>query len=409
MLAELVFVTRLLGLMNGTRAVEAHVDPSVHSVDLMLDGERVDVLRGAPWKTKIDFGSALAPHELIAIARDTEGRELARDAQYVNVPRPQAEIDVLFERGRAEISWQHIGNVMPKKMKVRLGDKLLASTLTRSVKLPPLAPDALNVLAIDLEFEDGATAHRDIVFGGFSEEVPAELTATIVRERAGDKDRARCFRVGGRTVAASEVEKGDIALLVVRNSLPPADQFRRRNMNRARMAEHVFEMPRTSVRFVWPVAQGSGNSDLFMTSETVSATRGLRFLLLNTTGPRALSIRLADAVAVAGTEALREPRRRAVILVLNGEEDQSRYRPEIVRRYLESLGVRLHVWSLAGAVPDSPWGDVLDITTSDRLQEAVRNLQRDLDPLRVAWLPASPYDALHVRTADRCAWEPLAR
>ena len=37
MLAELVFVTRLLGLMSGTPAIEARVDPAVHSVEILLE------------------------------------------------------------------------------------------------------------------------------------------------------------------------------------------------------------------------------------------------------------------------------------------------------------------------------------------------------------------------------------
>jgi hypothetical protein len=238
MLAEVVFVTRLLGLMSGVRAIDAQVNPSVHSVEIVLDGERADVLRGAPWRTKIDCGPELAPHELVAIARDAEGRELARDAQLINVPRPQAEIGVMFERGRASIRWQHVGAVQPKKMMVKLNGKTLASTLTRSVALPQLPPEALNVLSIDLTFDDGAVAHRDVVFGGFSEELPAELTATLVREKSGKRDRASCFRAEGKNVAASEVELGDATVLVVRGGIAPGDQFFRRNLNRARVSEN---------------------------------------------------------------------------------------------------------------------------------------------------------------------------
>ncbi|HYC91799.1 MAG TPA: hypothetical protein VEO54_21475 [Thermoanaerobaculia bacterium] len=409
MLAELVFVTRLLGLMNGTRTIEARVDPAVHSVEIVLDGERADLLRGAPWRTKLDFGPELAPHELVAIARDAEGRELARDTQFINVPRPQAEIGVMFQRDRADISWQHIGGVMPKKMTVKLNNTTLASTLTRSVRLPELAPEALNVLSIDLEFEDGSTAHRDVVFGGFSEEVPAELTATLVRERQGKKDRANCFRAGGKKIAASEVETGDATVLVVRNGLTPGDQFQRRNQHQRRVAEKGFTLPRTSLRFIWPVARGAAGSDLFMTSENFSAMRGVRFLLTWVEGSRGLTLRFADAVAVAGTEALREPRRRAVVLVLNGEEDQSRYPAATVRRYLQRIGVPFFVWSLAGGGTHPAWGPVEDISTNERMLEAVRRLKNELDTYRVAWLPATPYEALHVETSAECAWEPLAR
>lgn len=174
------------------------------------------------------------------------------------------------------------------------------------------------------------------------------------------------------------------------------------------MAEQTFTMPRTQVRFIWPVAQGAAGSDLFATSETLSGTN-LRVLLLNGTGPQGLTLRFADAVAVAGTEALRQPRRRAVILILNGEEDQSRYKPATVRRYLERLGVPLYVWSLAGALRGNAWGEVTDVTTNEQLLAAIRRVEKELEPLRIAWLPVDPYDALHVRASEGCGWEPVAR
>lgn len=408
MLAELVFVTRLLGLMTGTRAIEARVDPAVHSVEILLDGRRTDLLRGAPWRTKIDVGPELAPHELTAVARDAEGRELARDTQLLNVPRPQAEIGVMFRRDRADITWQHIAGLLPRKMAVKLNGKTLASTLTRSVKLPALPPGAMNVLSINLEFEDGAAAQRDVVFGGFSEEVPAELTATLVREKNGAKDRANCFRIDGKSIVASDVETGGATVLVVRAGAAPGEQFRRRNLNRARVQETAFAMPYTSLRFIWPVAAGAGNSDLFMTSGYFEANRGVRFLLTSVEGSRALTLRFADALAVAGTEALREPRRRAIVLLLNGEEDQSRYRADVVRRYLERIGVPLFVWAMGGPLDHPVWGKVEDVSTNERMQEAVRRLRAELDKQRVAWLPADPYDALRVETSAECAWEPLA-
>lgn len=407
MLAELVFVTRLLGLMTGTRAIEARVDPAVHSVEILLDGRRADLLRGAPWRTQIDIGAELAPHELTAVARDAEGRELARDTQLLNVPRPQAEIGVMFRRDRADITWQHIGGVMPKKMSVKLNGKTLASTLTRSVKLPALPPDAMNVLSIDLEFEDGASAQRDVVFGGYSEEVPAELTATLVHERQGTKDRANCFRLDGKPVVASEVETGGATVLVVRAGAAPGEEFRRRNLNRARMQEAGFAMPYTSLRFIWPVADGVGNSDLFLSSGSFEANRGVRFLLTNVEGSRGPALRFADALAVAGTEALREPRRRAIVLLLNGEEDQSRYRADVVRRYLQRIGVPLFVWSIKGPGRHPAWGEVEDVSTNERMQVAVRRLREELDRQRVAWLPVDPYDALRVEASAKCAWEPL--
>ena len=408
MLAELVFVTRLLGLMSSTHDIHVQVDPSVQAVEIMLDGKRAYLLRGAPWRAKIDFGPEIAPHELIAVAYDAQGVEIARDIQYVNLPRSHAEIGVMFKRNLADITWQHIADLEPRKMKVTLNGKVLASKVTSSVALPPLPPSDLHVLSVDLEFKDGAHVHRDIVFGGFSEEVPAELTATIVRQRdAGRTDQTACFQRGPRAIPASAVEKGEAAILFVRAGTPPAE-LRSPVVIRG-MAETPFVIPDASLRFVWPLASGKGTTELFSRSDHLPGIRGVRWTISRLSGPLTQQPRFADAVAVAGTEALREPRRRAVVLILAGEEDSSRYEPAVVRRYLERIGVPLHVWTAKPRKTDPRWGQTHDISNARKLAAAVEALRQDLDRQRVAWLPVTAYDALHVATAPDCAWEPLAR
>lgn len=411
MLAEIVLVTRLLGLISAHHDIEVQADPSVHAVEIVLDGKVTDVLREPRWRTKLDLGSELAPHEVIAIARDADGREMARDIQFVNVPRPYAEIGVIFHRDRAHITWRHIGEKKPKKMLVKLGDKTLASKVTDSVPLPPLAPSSINVLTIDVTFEDGTTAHREVVFGGvFAEEMPAELTATAVRERAeGRKDKASCFRSEGQPVVASEVEDPEALIVFVRHPDAPALQYHHQNTRI--VPEKRFMVQRTAVRFVWPVARRieTTGTELFSSSKPLSAGRGLRALLTMTIGPHASEVRLTDALTIAATEAVREPRRRAVVLVLNGEKDQSLYDPDTVRRYMERLGVPLYVWSLKGPVEESSWGEVTDVSKFAGLEGAVRRVEQDLLRQRIAWLPLNPYDALHVSAAADCAWEPLAR
>jgi hypothetical protein len=138
-------------------------------------------------------------------------------------------------------------------------------------------------------------------------------------------------------------------------------------------------------------------------------SRSLRYVVTRLGGPPTKSPRFADAVAVAATEALREPRRRAVVLVLAGEADTSRYQPATVRRFLERIGVDLHVWTATPRRTDDRWGEAEDISNAKKLAAAVARLQQDLDRQRVAWLPVTPYDALHVATAPDCAWEPMAR
>ncbi|HVE69921.1 MAG TPA: hypothetical protein VNI54_01030 [Thermoanaerobaculia bacterium] len=394
--------------MSGPRAIEAQVDPAVKSVEIVLDGKRVDVMR-APWQAKVDFGTEIAPHELTAIARDAEGREIARDTQYINLPRSHAEIGVMFQRNRADITWQHLAGVQPRKMTVTLNEKVLTDKVTNSVVLPKSSPSDLNVLTVDIEFKDGALAHRDVVFGGFSEELPTELTATLVHQKAeGRTDPANCFRQGTTVVPANQVEAADAAVFFVRAGTPPP-RLHMPAVTRPTVSEMKFRLPGAQMKFIWPIAGGTGTTELFSRTDFVRGERGVRWLLTRAGGPPTKTPRFADAVAVAGMEALRVPRRRAVVLVVAGETDVSRYDPMTVRRYLERIGVELHVWTVTPRKTDERWGEAHDISKAEYLVKAVEKLRESLDRQRVAWLPVSPYEALHVSTAPDCAWEPLAR
>jgi hypothetical protein len=101
------------------------------------------------------------------------------------------------------------------------------------------------------------------------------------------------------------------------------------------------------------------------------------------------ALRISDAVAVAGLQAAAENHRRAVVLVLGGDvTDSSQYAPERVRGYLDSVRVPLFVWSLYG--PQSPaakaWGGAEDVSTVDKLAQAVARLRAELDSQRIVWL-----------------------
>jgi hypothetical protein len=98
-------------------------------------------------------------------------------------------------------------------------------------------------------------------------------------------------------------------------------------------------------------------------------------------------MRIADAVAVAGLQAMAQNRRRAVLLVLaGGEKDASRYDPTTVRRYLESLRVPLFVWTLGKPAPGSTaaaWGPSEDVSVVRNLYRAVAELRERLDSQRI--------------------------
>jgi len=91
------FLTLFLWLMTGVHQVEVSVDSSVVSVEIVLDGRKVGVATAPTWSFDCDFGEKPRPHELVAVAFDADGIETGRARQFVNLPRPDAEVEIVLE------------------------------------------------------------------------------------------------------------------------------------------------------------------------------------------------------------------------------------------------------------------------------------------------------------------------
>jgi hypothetical protein len=89
---------------------------------------------------------------------------------------------------------------------------------------------------------------------------------------------------------------------------------------------------------------------------------------------------------VAGLGAMAENRRRAVLLVLEGDEvDHSVFLPAAARSYLAALGVPLVVWRLGNATAASAaWGASRDVRTATALRIAIDDLRAELAGQRIA-------------------------
>ncbi|HSY52147.1 MAG TPA: hypothetical protein VLC46_25325 [Thermoanaerobaculia bacterium] len=85
-----------LGLITGIQAVDLQVDAAVKSVRIELGGREVARMNQARWSAKVDFGTALTPDKLTAIAYDADGKELARTSQLINLSRPPAEMEIVI-------------------------------------------------------------------------------------------------------------------------------------------------------------------------------------------------------------------------------------------------------------------------------------------------------------------------
>ena len=369
----ITFVTLILGLISGVYPIEVAVGGPVAAVEFVLDGAPAGRLAGPPWIARVDLGSDLRPHELVARALDAEGGEIARATQWLNLPRPPAEVGVVLENDgkgvpqAARLTWQSVSGVNPASIGLTLDGQALQVDKTGRAALPPRDLKSLHVLSAELWFPPGVMAHRDVAYGGeYGSEVSTELTAVPVRMRAGaplpaPAELAGWFTAGGQPLPVAATEEGTGKVIVVR--VPAGQEILDKLVSanrRAILSAFQYTMrlgPEDRVRFLSlaanPYKTSKVPAELFDLSQELGPKEGGLLWFLTRTRllkePRGKERRITDAVAVAGLQASAENDRRAVVLVLGGEnKDSSHYGPAVVRRYLESVRVPLFVWSLYG-------------------------------------------------------------
>lgn len=425
----IAFVTLLLGLISGVYPIEVTVSGPVASVEFLVDGVVAARTDTPPWKSFVNLGEGLAPHELVARALDAQGAELSRVVQWINLPRPPAEVEIVLENSAdgkpvaARLSWQSINNTNPGAISLTFDGAPLVLNTERRATLPKYDLKDVHVLSAEVWFGPGVVGRRDAVFGGeYGSEVSTELTAVPIRlskrsapTPAPSALQGRLTR-DGAPLSIAAIEEGPGKVIVV--NVPGAQRVAERyfwthgrvevgggDRSRLTVIPSALAGMRTEMRFgddtvvrmIFPSPhrfEGSGIvSDLFDVSRDFGPQDGgLLWLLARATlraGSQTGPPRIADALAVAGLQAAVENRRRAVVLLLSeGEEDASRYSPEEVRRYLASIRVPLYVWSLYGAkVPNlARWGQVEDVSTIQKLYRAYDKVKLDLETQRIVWV-----------------------
>jgi hypothetical protein len=404
-MAQIAFLTLFLGLTLGPQPIELTATGPVAAVELLLDGAPAGRLTRSPWQGQIDFGPSLVPHHLVARALDSEGTEISRAEQWLNLPRQPAEVGILLENGAegrpvaARLTWQSLTGEKPSAIGVTFDDRPLILDTGGRVQLPAWNPETGHVLTAELRFSGALTARRDVVFGGpWGEEVSTELTAVPVRLRPGKQlpspERMQgWFRAAGRPLTVAAVEEGPAELLVVRDL---ATQKTLDRLVTVYQRDYLKLGKEDAVRVIWPEARavaGAGvPAELFDTSRDFTARDGGLLWFLGRSIPRVgdpSRQRLADAVAVAGLQALYANHRRAVLLVLSPEvADKSRSNPALVRRYLESIRVPLIVWTMGNpAAPGAAaWGGAEGASTLIKMRRAFDHVEEELASQRIVWI-----------------------
>jgi len=411
---QVVFLSLFLGLITGTQSVVLQVDGAVKSVRIELRGREVARLDSAPWSAKVDFGTTLTPGQLTAIAYDERGHEVARTSQLINLARSAAEMEIVVksEGGKPSgvelVGWHRLHQA-PKSAKLLVDVIEVKVGRDFRARLPQVDWSRPHLISAEMQFEDGEIAKRDVAIeAGYSSSTSSELAPMLVMTNGNKQPDSLdgCFSSSGTPLRASAIEKNDAFVVMVKD---PA--------TRPQSAELQFE-PGTAERILWPVprpinAPGEPTAIAFPQSVNHGKVATVSWLLRErlTPAPSATEPRqFTDAVAVAALGSLERGRRRAVILVVSKAPDRSLYLPQVVRGYLEEVGVPLFVWSADGARPDltAAWGRIDDISTTAGLQAAIGRVNDALARQRIVWVAADPLAALNAEGAERCGLTPVA-
>jgi hypothetical protein len=429
--AHIVFLTLYLGLVSGRQPIELQADPTVASMRIFVDGAPAATLTSPPWKALVDFGRRIEPLEVVAVGYDSKGAEVGRASQAINLPRPVAEAEVVIQNdaqgkpATAQVRWRHLTAQEPRRMTLKLDDRLLALE-HGTAKLPEVDLASPHVLSAELQFSDGF-ARQELVFGGtMPDTTGSELTATLVSQTGTPPASLDgCFSFGDQPVRAQAVEKGEALVILVRDPNPQEavsaliPTTARRNPTDATIMRRTAMFDATTrLRLLWPVADHVATADqpsavLFRFTGDFDQGAGGTLWHLVTSHESKGDFRkrqFADAVAVAGVQAMTGARRRAVVLVLGNAADGSRYDPATVRHYLASIGVPLFVWSFGQVSPEltAAWGEIVKVTNQQKLREATEAVKKNLDAQRIAWLDADPIHALRAKVREGCNLELVA-
>ncbi|MHB1044915.1 MAG: hypothetical protein ACYC4P_02780 [Thermoanaerobaculia bacterium] len=432
------FASLFVGFVIGIVNVELMASGGVDRVALLLDGRPVVELR-EPFRAPVDLGCDPAPHELVAVAYDGEGKELGRARQLINLPRPTAEASLVLEEGRggmgrvARLTWRALVGEAPKAFSVTFDGNPLAFADPRRIELPPHEPAQVHFLRADLEFGEGVSASAELIFGGSKRsEALAELSAIPV-EPEGEASLPSAAEMTGwleargvpLEVEGVEAAGVDVVFVVEGSAIRHLRRAASRSADEYRRSSGSFPDPRKNpsgtptfrrwggtggrrlsvpvdlrFRMQRPVARMTAQKE--MVANLFPSTRWFAYraltpgrlvdALLSLSEEPPSGQRLADAVVVAGLEAAKGNGRRAVVLILGpNAKDEGLLGAEEAKSFLTRLGVPLQVWS-AGRKHSREavrWKAKRVLSDTREVEGAVAELLEAAARQRIVWVEGS--------------------
>ena len=221
------FLTLFLGLTTGLHPVELNVAGPVASVEVRLDGETIATLAGEPWVFECDLGDRPLPHDLVAVARDADGRELDRAEQWINLAPRRSEATLTIRsdaEGKAQalrLDWESIGQPEPEQIEVVFDGRPLTVTDPNDIPLPTTDSGEFHYVSANVRFGEDRESRPETDFGGLhGAEISSGLTAVVVHldGRAGLPPAGSMrswFVKRGEPLEVHGVEKGAMDLFFI--------------------------------------------------------------------------------------------------------------------------------------------------------------------------------------------------
>jgi hypothetical protein len=400
-MTTVAFLSLFFGLISGPYHVELAVDGAVAAVEVQVDGHAAGRIEEPPWKATLDFGPALLPHQIVARALDSQGREIARTEERANLPHPLTKVDIVLEQDgdqppkAAAVVWKNLAGEEVRSVALTFDGAPVKLDRDRRGALPKHDFKSLHTLSALVTFKSYRTIRKELTYGGeYGSEISTELTGVPVRVTNGKPPAAGqlagWLTEAGQPLSVNAVEEGPAQLFVVCGALEK--DLVKKGSKLRNLTEKLIGSG-DEILFVSPsprrIASGGERTDLFTVTAPGRGPVQDLFRLMRKSGLPELtegSQRFADAVASAGLMAMRENRRRAVLLVLgDGEEDVSVYDAASVRGFLAALRVPLFVWYLGTPKPGSTaaaWG-AEEIVQTWHVAAAAERIRKDLDSQRI--------------------------
>lgn len=409
----MLILTYPFGVLVGALTIAVDLGTTPPPAELRLDGRTVCALAQKVSSCEVDLGPMPRVHVVEAVRLDPSGKVVERAARQINVPGTAAAEARLLPECSAEkktcvvrFGWLH-----PQKkplVSAKLSVDGAEKEIPRDGRIEvPYDPVRGHVLSVELDFGgDDRTVFSEVVGLTLRAETSTALRATPVSFDGEPEELEKRLRARGLTIQTVERGDAEVTFVVEMTALGALSSISSRKtlMLAQRLATPsiITVVPANmSANAAFPrystqsLVEGSTREARALASD-LGRRRGagdtapdkpdwMQNFLARLRGHSSKSPRASDAVAAAGFSLGASPRRRALVLILGDQADESRFTPDAIRTYLKEIAVPLVV--LRMDAPRPAWPEAVPVKNVAELARAFSDVRTLLLGQAVVWAP----------------------